>query len=587
MSENDLHRGARIGTRIAMIVSQALVHTHTKLLDFKHKLAVMVFNTISNEISDEVDMTIGPILKRMARDYDENGHAAALMNFMAHGRGQFKAIAGVNSTAQSLLWALGTIISNELAPMSYNVVESNPNLIPDPATLAMFAATHHIGDDEALYRIRENGYSNEWGVAWIESQRQYPSPVDLADMVRKGIIDTTTYDIWASKQGYTPEVSTAMFRASDQEPSMQDAALAFLRGAITRQELDSIGQKSGYLPDSIDVYLQTIGEPPGTMDLLEGFRRGFIDQGTLQRGIKQSRTRDEWIPFIEKLRYSPMSTSDAVTAVVQGHLPYEEGKSLADQNGLEPGQFDVLYQTAGAPLSRTEVNELYNRGLVGSDVVIQALRESRLKDKYVQDAFALRQRLLEPRSLGEAVNSGAMTHDVAIHKAMESGYNQEDATYLVNAAANRKMQSYRERVISEAEKLYTDGGMTDQQFTQVVTSMGHTEAEAQMIRQSAEYNREQRAFNTATNAIRSRFVARHIDRNTASAKLDGIGMASTQRDYLLRLWELEASVNTKVLTEAQVIRAIKIGTLTPDQGAERLVAMGYSGDDAALLIADI
>jgi hypothetical protein len=587
MSEPDMHRGARVGTRIAMLISQAIVHTHTKMLDFKHKLAVMIFNTISNEISDEVDMTLGPLLKKMSAAYQEGGEAAGLVEFMAHGRGQFKAIAGSSAAGQSLLWALSTIISNELAPFSYNVISTTPNMLPDAATIAGMYATGNIDEDTAIYRIASNGFGGDWARAWIEMARQYPSPQDAADMVHRGVLDSGTYDIWAAKQGFSQEVRDAIFRASDNPASMQDAALAYLRGAISRDELYSIAGKTGYLQDAVDVYLETVGEPPGTMDMLEAFRRGFIDQATLQRGIKQSRVRDEWIPMIEELRYSPMSTADAVNATVQGHMSQDEMASLAEQNGLTPGQVNTLYETAGSPLSRTELNELYNRGEIGSDVVLQGLRESRMKDKYTADAFALRRRLLEPRSLGEAVVSGAMDHETAIRKAMENGYNAQDAAFLVNAAANRKMQSYRDKVMVQAEDLYMDGGMSASQFTNIVKSMGHSDAEAQMLIQSADLHREQRAFNAATNVIRSKFVSHHIDKGKASAMLDGLGMLAQQRDYLMGIWSIEQAATTRTLTEAQVIKAVKNQIITPDQGAERLLNMGYNGDDVAILLEDI
>lgn len=586
-NEPDLHRGARIGTRVAMLVSQALIHTHAKLLDVKHRLAVMIFNTISNEISDEVDMTIGPLLKRMAADYDENGHVAALTNFMAHGRGQFKAIVGSSAAGQSLLWALGTVISNELAPSSYGIIGTNPHLLPDAGTLAALAAGGHIDHDTGIHGIRQNGLFDYWGNAMIENSRTWPAVTDLADWLNRHLISGDEFMSLAEKAGYSPQVAEQYKVAAFTEVSWQDAATAYLKGTIGLQELYGIASKQGVLSPDVDIYLGTVGEPPGTMDLLEGFRRGFIDQATLQHGIRQSRTRDEWIPLIEQLRFSPMSIADAVNAAVQNHITQAQAEEYAAQNGLEPGHFSVLYETAGAPLSRTELNDLYNRGVIGSDVVLQGLRESRLKDKYGTDAFALRRRLLEPRSLGSAVELGAMDHATAIRKAMEQGYNAEDAAYLVNAASNRKMQSYRDRVVAKAEQYYMDGAMTTEQFTNLVKSLGHSEQEAATIAWSADFEREHRIFTTAVNAIRSKLVSHHIDRGTASARLDGIGMQAQSRDHLLAVWELEASVTTRTLTEAQVIRAVKLGTFTPDQGAERLLQMGYSADDVTVLLADI
>jgi hypothetical protein len=587
MSGNDLHRGARIGTRIATIVSQSLVYTHTKLLDIKHKLAVMVFNTISNEISDEVHDTIGHIIRKLAGDLPESSDMKPMIDFLAHGRGQLKAISGSSTLSGSILWAIGAMVSNDLAPIVYAYINEDPHLAPDSGSAAQMAVVGAVSEGDARYAMGANGHGARWQDGFLEIARTYPAAADLLDMLRRNVISEGEFAAYAKKSG-TPDNVIPLFLASQYLPlSYQDVALAYMRGAVSEGAYFEAAKKNGVSASDASTFLQSIGEPPDTTDLMEGLRRGFIDEGTVEKGIRQSRIRDEWIPFIQQLRYSPMSIADAVNAVVQGHMDYNTGASIAQQNGLEPGQFDTLYQTAGAPLSRTELNDLYNRGMVGSDVVVQGLRESRLKDKYVQDAFALRRRLLEPRSLGEAVNNGAMDHATAVRKAMESGFNADDAAYLVNAASNRKMQSYREKVISQAEKLYTDGAMNETQFTQLVVSMGHSDAEAQMIARSADLDREQRAFTSATNAIRSKLISRHIDKAGASSRLDAIGMQAVQRDYLLGIWELEESANTRELTTAQILKAVKNQIFTPDQGAERLIGMGYSVEDTTVLLEDI
>jgi hypothetical protein len=53
---------------------------------------------------------------------------------------------------------------------------------------------------------------------------------------------------------------------------------------------------------------------------------------------------------------------------------------------------------------------------------------------------------------------------------------------------------------------------------------------------------------------------------------------------MLSLWDIEASAHIRHLTEAQVVKAVHKQLITPDDGAARLVAMGYSADDADLLL---
>lgn len=584
MPAEETQRGARIGMRVAHIVSQAIIFTHSKLMDVKHRLAVMVFNTISNEISDEVHDTIGHIIRRLAGDMPDESAMKPALDFLAHGRGQLKAISGSSTLSGSILWAIGAMVSNDLSPVVYAYIAEDPHLAPDSGTAAQMAAVGAVSEGDARYAMAGNGHGGRWQEGYLELARTYPAAADLLDLVRRGIISEGDFAGLAKKSGTPDNVASMLLESINLPLSYQDVALAYMRGQVSEGAYYHSAKLNGVSQEDAAIYLESVGEPPGTQDMLEGFRRGFIDQGTLERGIKQSRTRDEWIPLIEQLRYSPMTVADAVDAAVQNHMSQDQARRIADVNGLEPGQYDILYETAGSPLARTELNDLYNRGLIGSDVVLQGLSESRLKDKYTADAFELRRRLLEPRTLSTMVHNGAMTHDVAIKKAMESGYNAEDAAYLIASASNQKMQSYRDKILSEIEALYVDGAYTAEQVLNSAKSLGHSEDEAKVIVQTAEYKRDQRAFQTAMSVIRAKFVGHHINKATASSLMDGIGTPATQRDYLLGLWDLETAANVRTLTQAQVIKAVKDQVMPTEEAQRRLEAMGYSEEDAVLLL---
>lgn len=584
MAQHSAHRGARLGTRVAHIVTQAMVSTHRSLLDTKRKLAMVVFNEMSNEISDEVDATIGHILVGMAEAYERDGAAAGMLHFMAHGRGQMKALSGSSVAASSLTWALSAIINNELAPLVYEGVAAKPQQLPDANTLALFAATGRMLQKDAVYGIAANGYEGQFSKAMIDASYSYPNVSDALDMYRKALITQETFFEYMTKNAVPADAAQLYLQLVNQPVSAQDAAVAYLRGAISSDQMRSLAEVNGWSAYDLQVYLDSIGEPPGVVELLEAERRGFIDTETLRKGILQSRVRDEWIPVLQALAYSPMSIADAVNGAVQGHLPYDAAASIANQNGLEPGAFDVLYQTAGSPLSRTELNDLFNRGVITSDQVKQGLRESRLKDKYVDVAFELRRRMIEPRELGAMVRNGVLSHETAVEYAMASGFTAEDATLIVDSNVSSKLQGYRDRIVSSIETLYMDNAITQQQARELIVSMNYTGTEADFILSAAEYHREARSFSTAVNAVRSKYVGRHIDRGEASSLLDAMGMPSTQREYLLGLWQVEEVANVRSLTPKQIVDAVGLNMIDQTDGKSRLMTLGYSSGDADMLL---
>lgn len=576
--------GSKLGPRVAMLVSQSIVYTHSKLLHLKHKLAMMVFHAISDEISEEVDVTLGPFLQQLHDTVPEDHPAFPGIHFMHTASGQLKALAGTGMQISGLLGTVSTVLNNALAPYVYNIVSQSPGMLPDQTTIVQAFASQMISREEGRGDLGGQGIQFDWADRMLTLGITRPSPADALEMVRRGLITDDQFTIWGALNGIDPIAVGNYLQMRNSPVSTPDAALAVLRGNMTQAEGEKIAAENGMNADSFKTLIDNTGEPPGLQQLLEAYRRGFIDQETLKRGILQSRYRNEWIPMLEKLRYSPMSVSDAVRAVVQNQLDISKARTIADDNGLEPGAFDVLAATEGDPLSRTEMEELFNRGLVSQSQVDQALRESRVKNKYVNLAFELHRRVLPLRNIQMALHEGSMDQGHAIAAIMENGYSHDDAAQIVKSGNFQRLRPYRDQVVSAIRSLYEDNLVSKDMLVSTVMSMDFTADEAVFIAQSSEMKREQHLTETAITAVRNKYLGHHIDVNAASGYLDGFGIPATQRDQLLALWQIEAGAFTRTLTEAQVVKAFKHDLITAEDAGKRLIAMGYNETDATLLL---
>src|SRR5439155_22359841 len=153
--------------------------------------------------------------------------------------------------------------------------------------------------------------------------------------------------------------------------------LGVLKGVISHDAAVHEAAKTGLDAGDMSFIEDIIGEPIGLQELLFAFRRGFINTERLVHGIRQSRIRNEWVDVIEKLRYVPISASEAVTATVQNHLDQNTAKRLVSENGIDPQWFDVMYETEGNPPGPGQMLDLLNRGQMSVADVKQGLRESR------------------------------------------------------------------------------------------------------------------------------------------------------------------------------------------------------------------
>lgn len=578
------HHGAKIGTRIAMLVSRAIISTHQALLGTKHKLAMVVFNAISDEISTEVHESMGPLLRHFLDNLPDDSHAKSPVSFMATKHGQLQAGAGIGMLSGALLSSIGTVLNNELAPVIYSAVRSNPHLIPDPNTVATLGAKGVLKTGAAIEAIAEDGFNSGWGNALIDAARSYPSSADAIQMFQRGLITTQQFVTSLERNGVPPEYTLKYFELAHVPLSPADAALAVLRGNMSMADAQKAANDWGVDNSDFGILIGNTGEPLALEQLLESYRRGFIDKAKLERGIRQSRVRDEWIPTAEKLRYAPMSVADAVNATVQNHISHAEGNSIAELNGLQPGQFDILYQTAGEPLSRGEMESLYNRGIVTEADVKQALRESRVKDKYIDDAFALHKRIIEPRQLATALEQGAITNAEASKYAMDYGYDATETRVIVESGIRRKLRTFMDRVVTSTITQYEDNLISPGTARTIVEAMGYHGTEADFILQAGEFRRTARLTESAVTVLRSKYLARHITKQQLSGSLDALGVPADRRDQMITLWTIDRTANTKVLTPAQIAKAVKLSIITPEDGRARLEYEGYSAGDAELFL---
>jgi hypothetical protein len=576
--------GDRLGPKLSRLISQTIIATKRGLLPTEHKLRTAATQEIIDTAGREVAEHYRPLVQLLL-DADDGSMNPAVRSFLEDamsGEHQLKAIGGLLMGPATS--SLSLVLSNYLAPAVYKLVGADPALDLDPQVAATAAAQRIIPYADGAGAAHDQGYGAGEFQTLYGLALAYPGIPDALDMLRRGIIDANSFTTILERNAVPDNLMQAWRDLRNILLSPSDAALAQLRGNLTREQASAISRAWGVSQADHDILVANTGEPPGPEQLAEALRRGFIDEATFTKGILESRVRDEWIPTMLKLRFTPMSVADAVNAVVQDYLTEAQASAIAEQNGLEPGQVDILLKSAGEPLSRTELETLYNRGIVTEDQVVQGLRESRLKNKYNDYAFDLHVRLLEPRELSSSVESGAITQAEAVKRAMEYGFSAEDARILVNGGVNRKLKTYRERVVSSAEGMYEINAITSAQFLDVAKSMGFDDTEAQFILKSAELRRQEKTLTQVTSAIRAKYVAHHIDGSQASALLDAAGIPAAQRDFLLNQWTIERAANVKVLTPTQIVKAHKLALISDQDALDRLVAQGYTDGDAALLI---
>ena len=363
-----------------------------------------------------------------------------------------------------------------------------------------------------------------------------------------------------------------------------DAATAVVKGEMTMAEAIAEAAKSGYNSERFVRLWAIAGEPPGLMQLLEAFRRGYIDAGRLEHGIRQSRVKDEWIDVVTALRYAPVGPGEVLAGAVQNHLSADEARRRLSEAGVDPSNFGWLFETHGRPPGIGELLDLLNRGEVTEAEVGQAIRESDVKDKYLPAILKMRRRLMPERTVVSGVGKGVLTPAQGLDRLLKLGFDAEDAAALVAEAHKDKTVNHRALAESQIVTGYIDRLHSRPEADQMLQALGYDASETAFLLDLADTQRERRFTDAAINRTHARYVGHHLDRAAAGDALSALGVPGTQRDDLLKLWDLERDVNAPNLSLTQLEGLLRRGAIDQTGFLERTKRLGYTDDDAQLLL---
>lgn len=495
------------------------------------------------------------------------------------GAGKFGTGFGLGWVVGSLVWSL---IQPVILPLQHEANSLTTNQIFDAQTAAQLSTRGIISEDFARSEASGNGFDSQHENWMIEAAKVYPTLSDALALLNRGEITEDDVRLFLTREGVPDVYHDRLISLRETLLSPADLALATLRGFITLDAARQQAAKVGTSESEFDVLIANTGEPPGPMQLMEALRRGFIDQARFERGIRQSRVRDEWIDVENKLAYSPMSTADAIRAVVEGYFTSDEGKAIAVQNGLETNHWDVLVQSWGRPLSHEQMMQLYYRGQASLDEVRQAFRESDLKNKYIDQAIELARRLVPERTVVMMLHHGVIDRPRAVQMLLELGFAEADANALIALGDAERTSAAKHLTRTDILGAYAEGVMNNAEAVKHLTSLGYTEADARELLQLQDAKAATATRKATIKGIEASFRSHHLTREAAITQLITAGLDHQQAAIMLDEWQQLRGVPTRVLSESQVVHLATAKLITPNDAYNRLMAWGLSSEDARL-----
>lgn len=470
-----------------------------------------------------------------------------------------------------------------LEPLQHAVANALQTGIYDPNTAARLVAHGQISPQFGASEAAGGNMDGNHFTLMVDDAYSRPDIGTLQTALNLNLITQQDFELSLQKHGYPTYWWPVLEAMSRNLLSVADLALANLRGFMDDATMYAYAKQLGVTAADVDVLVNNTGEPPGPEQLMEALRRGYVDDARFVHGIRQSRVRNEWVDVERALAFSPMTTADAIRAVVENYLTPEQGKQIAMENGLMADHWVPLLESWGRPMSHEQMMTLYHRGQATLDQVKQAMRESDLKDKYIDQAVELGRRLVSERQIVSMVDHAVIDHQTGMKMLSELGYNEQDSTALMALGTAQRATSHKTLTKGDTLTMYEDGLLTRHAAQAHLESIGYSSSDAVQMLDLADYKRKSQLLKLTQKGVEAELRAKHITPAEAIAKLVAAGMDTAQAKTYVDEWTMQKAIATRNLTEHQIIQAISDQIITEADGRTRLSAMGFSDGDITII----
>jgi hypothetical protein len=484
---------------------------------------------------------------------------------------------------------LGTLGFQALQPWLLPLFQESNNLsqfaIFDPSTAAQLEARRIVGQHWSHRDGNKSGMTDDRMDLLVQAAQHWPALAEILELRRRGEIQPGDAHTALQRDGVPEDWIPHLLTLAQVLLSPADLALALLRGNMQLPDAQAYAKRLGISNDDLDLLTLNTGEPLGLEEMLLAYRLGYIGLDRLQHGVRQSRVRNEWFDVVEKLKYRPPPTADAIRGSVEHYIPFDKARDIAATNGLDPKEFQWVWESWGDPISKTEALELWRRGKIGPDLVVQALRESRLKDKWTPYVLELKRELLPIRQLLMVVQHGLQPPEWAVQILIGRGYTPDDAATLVQIETEGKAAIHKELAQGLILEMYEARAISHDDALSDLAQLGWTTHQGEFILATADAKVTLQEQRKAETAIRKAFLGSRIDESTAREQLGKIGVYRDQADILLRDWNIELEGRVLELSPGDVADAARYGGIGPVNAHKKLVELGYTEDDAWIYLA--
>lgn len=474
-----------------------------------------------------------------------------------------------------------------------------------PADLAEAVLRSYMTHGDALAQAKPQGLTPEQFTVLTALAGDGISPQDAVRAVLRGLMpeagkgqDATTYEQAIAESRLHDKWGPVLLKLAEQLLSPADTASAVVRNFLDRGQAAAIAGRQGVDGPTLETLIHLAGDAPAPGQLAAALRRGVIPEAgtgpgavSFEQGIAEGRLADKWAPVIKALAKDWPSPVDALGAQVKGQLTDAQAHELYALLGGDPQFESWLYASIGEGPTPLEAAALAARGIIpetgtGPDAVSyeQAVRESHYRNKWTGAYRKLAEHIPPPSTIGVMLAHRVIDEATAHRLLLANDMSADQAAAYVAEAEYEAVSDYRGLTQSAVVDMYYAHLLTRDQATIVLSALHVSGIAAGLLLDYADLRAVVDSVNRSVQRIATLFTSRKIATGTARDALLKLQIPAGTVDQIITDWEIQASANVKILTEAQIVDAWYYEVVDEPTALSLLAAIGYTAFDAWVLL---
>jgi hypothetical protein len=252
-----------------------------------------------------------------------------------------------------------------------------------------------------------------------------------AQSAESGFVSTALGPIWAA---FANELIDIQYAAVGTNPHLIPAYPAIVglnvKGLIDDGTAEQHGRQLGYTDGWTELLKRAGYTYPDIQIILTMVRRGIFDWQTAITYMTLNGVSPDMQVFYNSLLDNVLSPADAALAVLRTDMTLDQGRSIAHANGFTDDQFNTLLNNTGEPLGLQQLSEAYRRDIIDEATFKTGIRQSRVRDQWIDTAIDLRYSPMATADAVDALVQGYMDENTAKSITQQNGLLPAHFDYL-------------------------------------------------------------------------------------------------------------------------------------------------------------